>query len=61
MLKKSTKSIDSIKTNRDIINETNTSISLYADVIENVSNVDKNNKLICSLFDNIDLNTNTID
>ena len=61
MLKKSTKSIDSIKTNIDIINKTNTSVSIYAAVIENVSNVDKNNKFICSLFGNIDLNTNTID
>ena len=61
MLKKLTKSIDSIKTNIDIINKTNTSVSIYAAVIENVSNVDKNNKLICSLFGNIDLNTNTID
>ena len=61
MLKKSTKSIDSIKTNIYIINKTNTSVSIYAAVIENVSNVDKNNKYICSLFGNIDLNTNTID
>ena len=61
MLKKSTKSIDSIKTNIEIINKTNTSVSIYDAVIENVSNVDKNNKFICSLFGNIDLNTNTID
>ena len=30
-------------------------------LLENVSNVDKNNNFICSLFGNIDLNTNTID
>ena len=29
-------------------------------VIEKLHDVDKINKLICSLFDNIDLNTNTI-
>ena len=47
--------------NIDIINKTNTSYSLYAAVIENVINIDTNNKFTCSLFGNIYLNTNTID
>ena len=60
-VEKSTKFFDSIKTNIDIKNKTNTSSRVHAVVIENVSTVDQNNKCICYLFDNIDLNTNTID
>ena len=50
MLKNSTKSIYSIKTNKVIINKTNKSSNLYDAGIEHVHIVDTNDKFIINVY-----------